>query len=84
MATIVNNINEECYFYLKQYLWQDCKITPLENQPGKITGISLFHTGLQFKVRYFIDGQYKEDWFYSFDIEITDVGQVFMNRLGVS
>lgn len=84
MSNITNKIIDECHWHLNQFLWQDCSIVPLENQPGKITGISMFHTGLQFKVRYFIDGQYKEDWFYSFDIEITDVGQVFLNRLGVS
>lgn len=83
MSKIANNINNECMFYLKPYLFQDCRIIPLENQPGKITGIGLFHTGLQFKVRYFIDGQYKEDWFYDFDIEVTDVGQILLNRIGV-
>lgn len=63
-------IKDECYSRLKKYLYQDCKIKPLENQGGVITGIGLFHTGLQFKVRYFIDGQYKEEWFYDFDIEL--------------
>ena len=63
-------IKDKCRSHLKKYLYQYCKIIPLENQEGVITGIGMFYTGLQFKVRYFIDGQYKEEWFYDFDVEL--------------
>lgn len=83
MSTITDNINKECYSSLSKYLYQECEITALEDQSGVITAIGLFHTGLQFKVRYFIDGQYKEEWFYDFDIEFKDPGQIIMKHIGV-
>ena len=81
MSNITDSISRKCYSQLYKFLYKECEITPLENQSGMITAIGLYATGLQFRVRYFIDGQYKEELFYDFDIQYKDVGGVLLEQL---
>ncbi len=83
MSNLTDKISRQCYCQLCKFLYKECEITPLENQSGMVTAIGLYATGLQFRVRYFIDGQYKEEWFYPFDIEYKDVGGIMLEQLGL-
>lgn len=49
-----------------------CIIKPFENLEGVITAITQSKRGTELQVRYFINGEYKSDWFYDFDIELKN------------
>ena len=51
-------------------LYKDCKIIPFENLNGKIISVCYSKKGVELQVRYFLNGDYKQDWFFDFDIEL--------------
>lgn len=48
------------------------KIVPFEDIEGVITTLSYGIGGLQLNVRYYLDGQQKEDWFFPEELELLD------------
>lgn len=56
----------------KELLYSPCKILPLEDLKGVIVGVAINKHGIEFQVRYFIDGEYRIEWFHFFDIEVCN------------
>ncbi len=58
---------------ISDLLYKDCIIKPLENYEGKIIAINQSKKGTELQVRYFINGEYRTEWIYDFDIELKEV-----------
>lgn len=58
--------------YLDSLLYCDCLILPFDNIEGKITAIHYNKNGVLYQVRYFMNGDYRIDDFFDFDIEIIE------------
>lgn len=58
--------------YLDDLIYRDCYILPFDNLEGKIVAITFSKTGVVYSVRYFLNGEYKIDDFFQFDIEIIE------------
>lgn len=58
--------------YLNNFLYKDCLILPFENEEGKIVGVHLTKNGLVYSVRYFLNGDYRIEDFFDFDIEVLE------------
>jgi hypothetical protein len=48
------------------------EIVPFEGVEGTITTLTYGIGGLQLNVRYYLDGQQKEDWFFTEELIIKD------------
>ncbi len=57
---------------ISSLIYKKCKILPFENLDGVITAINQSKLGTELQVRYFLDGEYRKEWFCDFDIELTD------------
>lgn len=55
---------------ISDLIYKDCIIKPFENYPGKIVAVNQSKKGTELQVRYFINGEYKLEWLYDFDIEL--------------
>lgn len=51
-------------------IYKNCIIKPFENLEGKIIAITQSKRGTELQVRYFLNGEYKIEWFFDFDIEL--------------
>lgn len=56
--------------------WQDlvfcpCEIKTLDNTKGYISSVCISYKGVEFQVRYYIDGEQRTEWFQCFEIIIT-------------
>lgn len=60
---------------ISEIIYKDCIIKPFENLEGKIVGINQSRKGTELQVRYFLNGEYKLEWFFDFDIELREVNQ---------
>lgn len=47
-----------------------CKITPFEGLDGVIIAIFITKKGVEYQVRYYIDGEQKTEYFFDWEIEI--------------
>lgn len=56
--------------YLDDLLYADCLIIPFEYLEGKIVAINISKAGIVYSVRYFLNGDYKIDDFFEFDIDL--------------
>lgn len=56
--------------YIDNLLFKDCYIEPFDNLQGKIIGINFSKMGITYQVRYFLNGEYRIDDFFEFDISI--------------
>ena len=56
-------------------IYKKCKILPFENLDGVIIAINQSKKGTELQVRYFLNGEYKLEWFFDFDIEM-DINEV--------
>ena len=54
---------------ISELLFKPCKIKPFEDLEGVIIGLNQSRKGTELQVRYFLNGDYKTDWFFDFDIE---------------
>jgi hypothetical protein len=54
---------------ISELLFKPCKIKPFEDLEGVITALNQSKKGTELQVRYFLNGDYKTDWFFDFDIE---------------
>lgn len=55
---------------LQTLIYTKCKIRPLEDLEGRIMSISISKYGLEYNVRYYIDGEQKEREFLNEEIKI--------------
>ena len=53
-------------------IYKKCKIIPFEDLDGVITAINQSKAGTELQVRYFLNGEYKKEWFFDFDIELAN------------
>jgi len=56
---------------LQKLVFCPCKIKPLEDLGGVITSVNISSHGIEYKVRYYLDGKQNNDWFQDFEIIIT-------------
>lgn len=56
--------------YIDNLIFRDCYIEPFDNLKGKIVGINFSKMGITYQVRYFLNGEYRIDDFFEFDISI--------------
>jgi hypothetical protein len=52
-------------------LYKDCFIVPFERLPGKIVAINISKKGVEYQVRYYLNGEYKLEWFFDFDLDFN-------------
>lgn len=50
-------------------LFKPCKIKPFIDLDGVIVGLNQSKRGTELQVRYFLNGDYRTEWFFDFDIE---------------
>ena len=55
---------------ISEILFKPCHIIPFEYLEGVITALNQSKKGTELQVRYFLNGEYKTDWFFDFDIEM--------------
>ena len=65
-------VNEIALNHIHKCLFQPCEIVPLESLNGVIVAINFSKKGTELQVRYFIDGEYRVEWFYDFDLVVYD------------
>lgn len=65
-----NNLMSNMKKYIDNLLFKDCYIEPFDNLQGKIIGINFSKMGITYQVRYFLNGEYRIDDFFEFDISI--------------
>lgn len=53
----------------EKLLYKDCYIIPFERLPGKIVAINISKKGVEYQIRYFLNGEYKLKWFFYFDLD---------------
>jgi len=56
--------------FMNNLIFKKCKIEPLNNIEGTIISTCVDSKGFKLQVRYFIDNESKQDWFYDFEILI--------------
>lgn len=56
-------------------IFRQCVIKPFENLEGVIVGLNQSKKGTELQVRYFLNGEYKLEWFFDFDIELKPIPQ---------
>ena len=56
---------------INELVFKPCIIKPFENLDGMIVALNQSKKGTELQVRYFLNGEYKLDWFYDFDIELV-------------
>ena len=57
---------------INKILFKKCYITPFENLEGVIVGLNQSRKGTELQIRYFLNGEYRTEWFYDFDVEVLD------------
>lgn len=60
------------HIQINDVIYKDCVIIPFENLEGKIVAINQSKKGTEIQVRYFLNGEYKLEWFFDFDIELRE------------
>lgn len=53
-------------------IYKKCKIVPFENLDGVIIAMNQSKEGTELQVRYFLNGAYKKEWFFDFDVELVN------------
>lgn len=56
-------------------LYKKCKIKPLENLEGIIIAVFITKKGVEYQVRYYIDGRQEDTYFLDFEIELIEVNE---------
>ena len=56
--------------FMDNLIFKKCKIEPLNSIEGTIISTCVDSKGFKLQVRYFIDKESKQDWFYDFEILI--------------
>lgn len=46
-----------------------CKIKPFENLSGTIIAVYITKKGIEYQVRYYLDGEQRTDYFFEWEIE---------------
>lgn len=57
---------------INKTIFKDCIIKPFENLEGKIVALNQSKKGTELQVRYYLNGEYKLEWFFDFDIELIN------------
>ena len=57
---------------ISSFVYKKCKILPFENLDGVIIAMNQSKEGTELQVRYFLNGEYKKEWFFDFDIELVN------------
>lgn len=52
----------------EKLLYKNCYIIPFENLQGRIVAIMISKRGVELQVRYCLNGVYKLEWFFDFDV----------------
>lgn len=52
-------------------LYKDCFIVPFERLPEKIVAINISKKGVEYQVRYYLNGEYKLEWLFDFDLDFN-------------
>lgn len=60
---------------ISELIYKPCVIKPFENLQGVIVGLNQSKKGTELQVRYFLNGEYKLEWFFDFDIELKSIPQ---------
>lgn len=53
-------------------IYKRCKIVPLENENGIITAIYITKRGIEYQVRYFLNGEAKHEYFFEHELEFIN------------
>lgn len=57
----------------KEYINKNCKIIPFDCR-GTIIGVYITGKGIEFQVRYYMNGEQKTDYFFEWEI-LTESGE---------
>ncbi len=56
----------------KDLINKSCKIIPFEMLEGTIIAVFITKKGVEYQVRYYLDGEQKTDYFFDWEISIYD------------
>lgn len=69
MGTQVEHILTTASSTVQEYIYAKCKIKELE-AVGHITAVFITKRGVEYQVRYYIEGEQREQYFFDFEISI--------------